>query len=420
MIDTEFVIWAKNPKDPHSETMIHTQLMLKHYAQGIRETLLCDLEKNRRLLIRFFEMGTTMKKIPSKVVDDLFETKFANMGQVNAYFTQSKLNEYFDNLEGEDTYDLYLSGAHGPEDYLVTAQAMTQALKDDVRYQATAVIALNCMMLAIYPENLPLNLRKALLAPWKTQEDSGGSDPSDAPMELQIGWDNLQPNKEPVLCVIRNSGVTPREIKIKESKFHKAFSLWVPVGGQLAAVRVGQKITCIRGLICANEDYAACVHDGEILRYRLSDGSVLRKQLDDPDGISDLALDPGGRFHLLEGTTARVWDNMAQYSFDNIISLCASDNVWVIFRNDGQTYSNIKRMIRKDVIAVAQNGEDILLLDRSGHIHSLSQKNYTSRDFWNCMMERFLNLPENAVERLVYADRELLRTHKGELVCRQK
>lgn len=420
MSNTKYEIWAKDPRNPNSEIKIRTQLQMKHYAQGIQESLLRDLGENRQMLTRFFEMDTTASKISRRVVDDLFEKKFENMDQVVEYFTGSKLDKYFDTLEGANPDDPYLPYGHRPKDYLTAAQDLTRALKDDVRYQAIAVIALNCMMLAVYPEDLPLNMRRALLAPWGTQEGSAISDFSNASMELRIGWDNLQPDKKPVLYVIGNSGVTPREIKIEESEFHEPFSLWVPVGGQLAAVRVGQKITCIRGSICANNNYVACVHNGEILRYNLSNGTVLRQQLNNPDGISDLALEPGGKFHLLEGATASIQDNMTRYSFDNIISICASDNVWVIFRSDGQTFSNIKRMIRKDVIAVAQNGEDILLLDWNGHIHSLSGEKYTSQDFWNCMMERFLNLPDNVVERLIYADREIQRNYKGELTCSKK
>lgn len=94
------------------------------------------------------------------------------------------------------------------------------------------------------------------------------------------------------------------------------------------------------------------------------------------------------------------------------------DCVWVVHREDGSTDSNLRELRQKDVIAIAQDEADILLLTRKGRVHSLSGSTYTPGDCWNCMMKRFRELPEEAMERLVYQGHEILRTKDGSMVCR--
>lgn len=403
------MIWARtDPDNPCTRTEITTQQMLKTFAAGIDTELISDLRRNREMLIEFFKWGNNQQINYQTAIDALFNSRFDNIHEVEKFFEENRLNEYFDNL-GENPR--YLPGKRRSMDFLSSSRAITTALREEKKYQATALIALNCMVLAIYPENLPDNLRRALLAPWR---EPGVFDLSDDPMELQISWEKLDPNKEPALHVIGSNGIVPRKITVK-SKFHEDVNIRIPVGGQLAAIRVGQNVTCIRGSICVNGSYAACVQSGEIIRYRLRDGNIQRKKLNDPESTYDLALDSSGRYLLLEGTTATIWDCMEQFTIDGVISLCTCRDVWVILYKNGQTFSNFDPLCLKDVIAVAQDEGDILLMARDGKIHSLYQKEYTQKDFWNCMMSRFLNLPENVVERLNYADRKLLRTYKGDL-----
>ena len=88
MSSAPFVIWAlTNPDDPLSKTMITTQLMLKPNARGINEELFASLEKNKQLLLWFWEHGMPQRKSTyMRIITDFAEKRFSNRSKKGNLF----------------------------------------------------------------------------------------------------------------------------------------------------------------------------------------------------------------------------------------------------------------------------------------------------------------------------------------------
>jgi len=409
-------IWAMTDFDgSSSQTTITTLPMLKHLGECIKEDYFSNAEKNQELLIWFFNQGTKLRgNQGKKVVNQLFSTPFLSFAAVDQFFEKAKIYEYFELLELDDD-DLYLEGEKTPKDYLIAAEKLTHSLPEESRASAAARIAMNCMVLAIFPDALSSRLRQALLAPWK-RNDIRNTEASDG-TTVRFSWQTLNDNAIPKLRVIKNPKMYPIELKL-ETQSHGAHSIWIPANSHLSAVYVGQYMTSIKGSLCINGDFAACKQGDQIAKYRISRDKYIQHSLPDPDGVQDFALHSNGRLHILEGDAAQIWDNLVQHTLPQIIGIYSLGDIWVAHKLDGSTYSNINRLNFKNIIAVTQNDEDILLLTRDLQVHSLSNRKYTVEDIWNCMISRFQNLPDDAAERITYQGREIIRTKEGNLLCR--
>lgn len=410
MNDTVFKVWANDDEITDLQS-------LKREKDKLDEALFSDPEKNKQLMEWFFKKTRVLKNETQakSVIDPLFQGDFSGFSGVEDFFKKSKINECFKNLEVAPNVD-YLEGEDGPEDYLESAKALTQSLPEDKKIAAAARIAVNAMMLATIPKELPSKFRSAMLKPFKSdggQEDQGVV----SDMVLPFGWDHLNPDKKPCLRVLRNLAVYPVKLTLKNGQ-RVLGHIWVPAHSSLAVTQVGQYVTGVKGSLCVNGDYAACLEGEHIKKHRISRGYDTCQSLAEPQDIRDYALDDRGRAHLLEGQNARVWDDEVRKSFSGIIGVYAMDCFWVVHREDGSTDSNLRELRQMDVIAIAQDEADILLLTRKGQVHSLSGSTYTPRGFWSCMMKRFLETPEEATERLEYQGHEILRIKDGSMVCR--
>lgn len=410
MNDTAFKVWANDDEITDLQS-------LKREKDKLDEALFSDPEKNKQLMAWFFKK-TRELKIETRaktVIDALFQGDFSSFSEVEQFFEESKVYPCFRTLEVAPDVD-YLEGEDGPEEYLKSAKALTQSLPENKKIAAAARIAVNAMMLATIPKELPPKLRSAMLKPF--QSHGGLGDPVDVrDMELPFGWDHLNPGKKPCLRILRNPAVYPVKLTLKNGQ-RVLGHIWVPAHSSLAVLQVGQYVTGVKGGLCVNGDYAACLEGEQIKKHRISRGYDTCQSLAEPQSLRDYALDDRGRAHLLEGQNARVWDDQVRKSFSGIIGIYAMDCVWVVHREDGSTDSNLRELRQKDVIAIAQDEEDILLLTRKGQVHSLSGSIDTPEGFWQCMMKRFRELPEEAAERLVYQGHEILRTKDGSMVCR--
>ena len=318
--------------------------------------------------------------------------------------------------------NLYLNPQHAPEDYLSAAATMTYFLPEEMRANAAARICLTSMVLGEYPDNLAQPFRKAMLTCWEQQCAGQTNSPIKSltsKTQVQFGWENLNPVKSPRLTVIKNESVIPLELELKTPWGLKR--VWVPAGNRITALYVGQVMTSIKGGLYVNSNFCACLQGNVIQKYNLSQNRFTQEILSYPDGLWDLALCADGHLHLLEGYTVRVWDEGHELLVTGVIGVYAHKKMWIIHTKDGNTFSNFERMIRKDVVAVAQNEQDILLLTRNGHVFSFANPKYsfTQEEFYNCMLERFSNLSNDTAERLQYHGKEIIRTKWGEMICRE-
>lgn len=404
-------IWSKDKKGKPTQIINHR--MMKEYADGLKNEWFSNPDQNKELLKWFFQNGPgNLRRNGEYYVEDLFQTDFRSMDEVQNFVQQ--VYSYFEHLLIGDGAGLYLSPPHRPQDYLSAAERMTSILPEENRNKAAARIAITSMVLSRYPDNLPSRIRQAMLSCWRQQADNVKSVTTET--EVQFGWENLNPSKSPRLVVISNPTTDPVALKLKTPWGPK--SIWVPAGSKITAVYVGQVMTSIKGGLCLNPDFSACLQDGCIVKYRLSRNKVFREPLSDPDGLWDLALCPDGRIHRLEGYTAKIWDGQELWKLSDVIGIYAWGEMWLVHTKDGNTVSNYDRMVQEDVIAVAQDEQDTLLLTRSGQVHSLFGRSATLETFFHCMFDRFSNLDDDIAERIVYQGEEIVRTKAGEMLCR--
>lgn len=394
-----------------TKTDITTQAALKAHAKSLNLNLFSDLEENKKLLQWFFSRSKNpqYRQTYPRIVDDFFKESFDSLEKIQEFFEKRKLFAYFDILEEAPGIN-YLE--KHPKDYLSAANKLDEISSKPERFTIAAHVALNSMMLAILPQDLPKDMLSAMLKPWKPADTVEFISSENI---YYFSWANLPCDKLPKLYIIRNEKEYPTELKLKTDSFGD-FGIMLPASGWLAAIFVGNKMTCIKGALCVNEHFAACLQDGKVMKYCFDERRSIPQMLLCSEDIYDLALTGNGGVHMLSGNTAIVQGRSEP--IQNSIGVYSKDDVYVVFKQDGSTASNIRRLRLKGVIAAAQAEKDILLMTQDGKIHSLSQENYTAEDFWKCMTDRFCNLSENAVEHLSHSGVEILRTRSGEMLCR--
>ena len=402
----EFEIWGTD--NDGNPVEIKTLAALKDYGKTLKPEYFSDPEENKQFLLWFFGK---VEKLRDKL--DAVEMLFARTDiDAEEFLKDMRVIDAFDNLVLDE--DTYLP--EEPTVYVKAAKALVTSLPEAVRETAAARIALNAMALAILPNALPNGLRNAMLAPWRQQEEGFRVICVDTKQSVHFEWKALDPRKPLVMTVIKNTTPLPVELELKSDV--GSSSVWIPGGGSVTALYVGQYMTCITGGLCVSGDHAACRQGEKIVKYCISSGKCTDMAERSPEELRGIALHTNGKLHCLEGDTAKVWDGNEQKVITGCLGVYALDSVWVVHKKDGSTDSNLKRMRQKDVIAVVQSEEDLILVTRSGAVHSVYKKTYDLREAMTQMVRRYDLLLENEVERLVYRGNEIIRTREGKVICR--
>ena len=396
-------IWAKSPELGDFE--IRTCSMLRENGRLVAEIYFSDPKENRALMDWFFEQSRLIKKTNEReaFLDSLFCDEAGE--DVEDYI--AGIWRKFDDFEIEDGE--YYLGRRKSGDFVNAADALCKELPGGDRELARLRVAANLLLLSRLPEELPRELLRAIMAPWKKEEDV---------IELKndtifpFDWRGL-PDKPLKACVLSNGAGHPLELMLKsyDGKYDRSITL--PTGGRMSVCFAGKVICSLKGAVRINSGRAA-VLSNEGLRLSLPGGDT--RLYEDTKPI-DCELHPGGRLHLLGKGGLRVTGGDGREKLiEDAVSVCALGTVWVGLKSDGSTVSNCADLASEKVCALVKNEKSIFLLRRDGLVISLDEGSYTPDQVVEFMMKPFSACSDDMAEELSHRGKRLGLGRDGNFV----
>ena len=412
-------IWA------NSTDSIVTLRDFKEYGYKIDDPAWVGKKANVFLACFFNQVihagGDMTDDMAEEILDMLFDAReFPDRTCAENWF-QENLEDIFRNLyvSGE----LYLENGSedafvpAPMTYLEAAEKLAEKyLPEELVAPAMVRVAVLCMVLVRLPNDLPQPLRKAMLSVWKGASGEEEFYEVTDGEQIVFGWEDLLGQLK--RKVLKNSSAFCKEILLRGSGYGTQ-SILLPPHSQLTAIFADKKMVSIKGSLSANGKHVTCLHHGKFLKYHVGLDRLNQQKLEDPESIRDYAMSNTGRSHSLDEAGAVVWEDVSESRlYPGKISVFAVENVWVLLGKDGKTISNIGYLNVDDAVAVTQDAENILILDRAGKVHALDgSKTCRPEDVWNMMMGRFRNLPVDGAEQIRFKGKTIVRVLDGTLRC---